>query len=236
MSDWKPKRFWQKATVVDCAGGFTVLLDNRPVRTPAKAALEVPTLVMAQAIAVEWDAQEKLIDPRTMPVTRGANAAIDKIRTQRHEVVTLLAEYGDTDLLCYRAAGPEGLIQRQAAAWDPILGWAADHLGVRLSVGTGVMYFEQHPEALARMTEELVAHDDFALAGVHDLISISGSLVLALGVTKGRITPQEAWALSRLDEDWQISLWGEDEEAAQAAATKRAAFMDAAHFYALSRA
>lgn len=234
MSDWKPKRFWQKATVVDCTGGFTVLLDNRPVRTPAKAALEVPTLAMAEAIAVEWDAQEKLIDPRTMPVTRGANAAIDKVRTQREEVVALLAEYGDTDLLCYRAAGPEGLTKRQAEAWDPILDWAAEHIGVRLAVGTGVMHFEQQPEALERLTAEIAAFDEFALAGVHDLISISGSLILALAVTKGRIDAQAGWDLSRLDEQWQIDQWGADEEAEKAATAKRQGFLDATRFYALS--
>lgn len=234
MSDWQPKRFWQKAVAVACPAGFTVLLDSRPVRTPAKAPLEVPRLAMAEAIAVEWDAQEKLIDPRTMPVTRGANAAIDKVRTQRSEVVALLAEYGETDLLCYRAAGPEGLTTRQANAWDPILDWARAHLGVRLAVGEGVMYFAQDPDALARLKTEVDAYDDFALAGLHDLISITGSLILALAVTKGRITADQAWLLSRIDEQWQIDQWGQDDEAEQAAVAKRTALLDAARFYTLS--
>lgn len=234
MSDWQPKRFWKQAQVEACEGGFTVRLDGRPVRTPAKAAMMLPTQAMAEAIAQEWDAQEKLIDPRTMPVTRGANAAIDKVSTQRVEVIDLLSEYGDSDLLCYRAAGPEGLIKRQAEGWDPMLDWAADTLGARLLVGEGVMHVVQKPDALAKLAKEVAAFDDFALAGVHDLISLSGSLVLALAVTRKAIAAEEAWALSRVDEDWQAEQWGADEEATAAALTKKVAFLDAERFYRLS--
>ncbi|MEL7181059.1 MAG: ATP12 family protein [Pseudomonadota bacterium] len=234
MSDWQPKRFWKLAQAEPCDGGFTVKLDGRPVRTPAKAALVLPTKAMADAIAAEWDAQEEVVDPRTMPVTRGANAAIDKVRTQRDEVIALLAEYGDSDLLCYRAAGPEALIDRQAKAWDPMLDWAAETLGARLFVGEGVMHVAQKPDALDKLTAEVAAFDDFALAAVHDLISLSGSLILALAVTKDAIPVQEAWQLSRLDEHWQIEQWGEDEEAAAAEAAKKAAFLDAARFYGFS--
>lgn len=235
MSDWKPKRFWKTATPTVCEGGFTVLLDGRAVKTPAKASLTVPTLALAEAIAVEWDAQEKLIDPRTMPVTRGANAAIDKVRTQRDEVVALLAEYGDSDLLCYRAAGPDGLIERQAAHWDPLLEWAADTLDVRLAVGEGVMHVPQDPAALARLTAEVAAFDDFALAAAHDLISMSGSLVLALAVTRQAVDVEHAWVVSRVDEHWQVEQWGHDDDAAATEAIKRAAFLDAARFFALSQ-
>jgi len=204
------------------------------VRTPAKAALILPTQAMAGAIAQEWDAQETVVDPRTMPVTRGANAAIDKVRVQRAEVVELLAEYGDSDLLCYRAAGPDGLIQRQAAAWDPMLDWAAETMGARLFVGEGVMHVDQNPVALARLAAEVEAFDDFALAAVHDLISLSGSLVLALAVTRDAITVEDAWAASRIDEHWQIEQWGEDETATIAEKTKQTAFADAARFYRFS--
>ncbi|KQI71793.1 ATPase [Loktanella sp. 5RATIMAR09] len=234
MSDWQPKRFWKQAQAEACEDGFTVLLDGRPVRTPAKAPLAVPTHTMADAIAKEWDAQDKVIDPRTMPVTRGANAAIDKVRTQRDEVIAMLAEYGDSDLLCYRAAGPEGLIQKQAEAWDPMLDWAADALGVRLAVGEGVMHVAQNPEALGKLRDELAAFDEFALAAVHDLISLSGSLILALGVTREAVAVEKAWLLSRVDEHWQIAQWGEDEEATAAEAIKRQAFEDAARFYRFS--
>ncbi len=236
MSDWKPKRFWKAASATASDDGFTVMLDDRTVRTPAKAALTVPTMAMAEAIAAEWDAQDEVLDPGTMPVTRGANAAIDKVRVQRHEVVALLAEYGDSDLLCYRAAGPDGLIRQQQDGWDPMLDWAAAHLGVRLFVGEGVMHVTQPPDTLAKLTAEVAAFDDFALAGAYDLISLSGSLILALAATKGEITPDEAWRLSRIDEDWQIDQWGEDEEATAMAESKHTAFLDAARFMALSQA
>ena len=235
MSDWKPKRFWKAATATPVDGGYTVLLDDRPVRTPAKAALTLPTIAMAEAIAAEWDAQDEQLDPGTMPVTRGANAAIDKVRVQRAEVVALLAEYGDSDLLCYRAAGPDALIAKQAEGWDPMLDWAAQALDAPLSVGEGVMHVTQKPEALERLTAQVARFDDFELAAVHDLISISGSLILALAVTKEALSPADAWLLSRIDEHWQISQWGEDEEAAAMEAVKRAAFLDAARFYQLSQ-
>lgn len=234
MSNWQPKRFWNQAQAETCDGGFTVKLDGRLVRTPAKAALIVPTQVMAEAIAQEWDAQETVIDPGTMPVTRGANAAIDKLRNQRAEVIGMLADYGDNDLLCYRAAGPDGLVRRQAAAWDSMLDWAAETLGARLFVGEGVMHVDQKPEALARLAAALEDFDDFALAAVHDLICLSGSLVLALAVTKDAIPVEGAWAASRIDEHWQIEQWGEDETAAAAEKAKKTAFSDAARFYRFS--
>lgn len=235
MSDWKPKRFWKTATATECDGGFTVLLDKRGVKTPAKAALTVPTLSMAEAIAAEWDAQIETVDPVTMPLTRGANAAIDKVRTQHAEVAALLSEYGDSDLLCYRAAGPDALIARQAEHWDPILDWAAESLDARLAVGEGVMHVAQNPNTLARLRAEVESFDEFSLAAAHDLISISGSLVLALAVTRKAITVDHAWMVSRIDEHWQIEQWGEDDEASALELTKRAAFMDAARFYELCR-
>lgn len=235
MSDWKPKRFWKTATPTACDGGFTVMLDNREVKTPAKAALVVPTQAMANAVAAEWDAQENLVDPRTMPVTRGANAAIDKVRTQRTEVISLLAEYGDSDLLCYRAAGPEDLIKVQVDGWNPMLEWAAEKLDVRLFVGEGVVHVTQTPDALQKLTAQVALFDDFSLAAVHDLISLSGSLVLALAVTKDAISGEDAWGLSRIDEHWQISQWGVDDDAAAAEAVKRTAFLDATRFYQLSQ-
>lgn len=235
MSDWAPKRFWKAATPQTCDGGFTVTLDGRSVKTPAKAPLVVPTLPMAAAIAAEWDAQTGSVDPRTMPVTRSANAAIDKVRTQRAEVIGLLAEYGGSDLLCYRAPAPDALVAQQAQHWDPLLDWAARDLGATLVVGQGVMHVAQRPETMALFTRELDAFDDFALAAAHDLISLSGSLVLALAVTRGRLPASQAWELSRVDEDWQIAQWGADEDAVAAAEIKRNAFLHAETFYHLSR-
>lgn len=234
MSDWRPKRFWTSATPCDCDGGFTVTLDGRAVKTPAKAPLIVPSFPLAQAIAAEWDAQTGLVDPRTMPMTRSANAAIDKVRTQRDEVISLLCEYGDSDLLCYRATAPDGLVALQAQHWDPVLDWAARELAAPLAVGQGVMHVPQSPQSLAVFQSELNACNDFALAAVHDLISLSGSMVLALAVTRGHLPAPQAWTLSRVDEDWQISQWGLDDEAAAATAVKRDAFLHADHFFRLS--
>lgn len=231
MSDWEAKRFWKAATVVALDGGFTVQLDGRAVKTPAKAPLVVPTEALAKAIAAEWDAQVDKIDPSTMPVTRGANAAIDKVAPQKDEVVAMLAAYGDSDLLCYRAAGPEELIKLQRDAWDPLLDWAKADLNAPLICAEGVMHVPQDPAVLMRLHAEVAKLSAFGLAGFHDLVSISGSLILALAVIRGRLSAEEAWALSRVDEDYQISQWGEDDEASVQAAIKRDAFVHAATFY-----
>ncbi len=233
MSGWTPKRFWKDARVEPCDGGFTVTLDGRAVKTPAKAALVVPTQAMAGAIATEWDAQQGKVDPATMPVTRSANSAIDKVTVQFDEVVQMLAEYGGSDLLCYRADGPAGLVARQAAGWDPILLWAAEALDAPLAVTQGVVHVVQNPVVLARLRERVAALDPFRLTAFHDLVAISGSLILALAVLGGRLTAPEAWRLSRIDETWQAELWGVDEEAAEAEAAREAAFLQAERFYRL---
>ncbi|MBD1204591.1 MAG: ATPase [Rhodobacteraceae bacterium] len=233
MSGWTAKRFWQAAQAEPCEGGFTVRLDGRGVKTPAKAPLVVPTLAMAQAIAAEWEAQQGAVRPETMPVTRAANSALDKVVPQRAEVVALLAAYGGSDLLCYRAAGPEALAERQAAGWDPLLDWAAESFGARLAVTRGVMPVAQDPAGLARLEAEVAGLSVFRLAGFHDLVAISGSLVLALAVIRGRLGAEEAWHLSRIDEAWQVEQWGEDEEAAAAEVVRRVAFDAASRFYAL---
>lgn len=235
MSDWKAKRFWKSAVTVARDGGFAVDLDGRAVKTPAKAALIVPTRAMADAIAKEWDAQEDVIDPGTMPVTRSANAAIDKVAVMKDAVVEELAGYGASDLLCYRAEGPVELIAQQQAAWDPWITWAANALDAPLQTATGVMHVAQPTESTARLHAEVARLDPYTLAGLHDLVALSGSLVLALAVTKGKLSPAQAWEISRVDEAWQISQWGEDDEASAAAAVKRAAFEHAARFVELCR-
>jgi chaperone required for assembly of F1-ATPase len=233
VSGWKAKRFWQKATVEAVEGGWTVRLDARPVRTPAKAPLVLPTRALAEAVADEWEAQQGEVKPDTMPFTRAANSAIDKVAPQQAEVVAIIAAYGGSDLLCYRATGPQDLCDRQARAWDPLLDWAAERLGARLAATAGVMHVAQAPDALARLSARVEAMTPFQIAAFHDLVALSGSLVVALAVVDGRIGAEEAWALSRLDECWQIEQWGEDEEAAAAAEVRRAAFHQAARFFAL---
>ncbi|KEP70757.1 ATPase [Thioclava dalianensis] len=236
MSEWAAKRFWKAATVEGTAGDFGVLLDSRALRSPAKSALRVPSRAMAEAIAAEWDAQDGVIRPDTMPVTRSANAAIDKVRVQFDEVVAMLGDYGDTDLLCYRAESPEELARREADAWDPLLDWARAEFGAHLQVTSGVMPVAQDPQAVAPLRAALAALSEFELAAMHDLIAISGSLVLGLAVGQGRLDAAEAWRLSRIDDDWQIAQWGDDEEAAELAALKRAALLDAERIWYLARA
>lgn len=235
MSEWAAKRFWKETSVTDHPEGFGVALDGRAVKTPAKAPLVVPTRALAEAIAAEWEAQEGQIAPHTMPVTRSANAAIDKVAHQHDEVVEHVAEYGGTDLLCYRADNPAELVALQAEKWDPLLDWASETFGVRLAVTAGVLPVAQSEDALSRLRSEVAACDAFALAALHDLVGITGSLVLGLAVARGRLTAVEAWDLSRLDEDWQISQWGEDEEAAEIASLKREALSDAGRIWELAQ-
>lgn len=233
MSSWTAKRFWKAASVVECEGGFTVLLDGRAVKTPLRAPLVVPTRAVAAAIAQEWDAQQGKINPELMPMTRYANSAIDKVAPQFDTVVEIVAAYGETDLLCYRATGPASLIVRQNSHWNPLLEWANTDLNAALTATPGVIYIAQNPDALARLTAKVTALTPFQLAAFHDLVAISGSLILALAVVAQSLPPDQAWQISRIDEDWQIEQWGIDDEAAALAATKRAALMDAARFLTL---
>lgn len=234
MSGWAARRFWTAAGVAPEGAGWSVRLDGRPVRTPARAPLVVPTERLAAAIAAEWDAQSAEVRPAAMPLTRAANAAIDKLPVHRAAVVAEIAGYGASDLLCYRAEVPAGLCARQAAAWDPLLAFAAETLGAALAVTRGVMPVAQPPASLARLEAAVRALDDWALTALSDLVSLSGSLVIGLAVVHGR-DPAALWPLSRIDEDWQAELWGTDDEAAAAAALRAAAFRDAARFLDLSR-
>lgn len=231
MSEWKAKRFWKETTPAPVDGGWTVLLDGRAVNTPAKAALVVPTRILADAIAAEWDAQEGVIDPLSMPFTRTANAAIDKVVPQRAEVADMLAAYGDADLLCYRAEAPEKLMLRQARIWDPYLDWAAGALGARLHPRAGLMHAPQDEAALATLAQRTHALSAFQLASFHDLVSLSGSLILGFAAAQDFTAPEDVWAASRLDETWQEEQWGADEEAQDAVKIKKAAYLHAKTFF-----
>lgn len=233
MSAWTARRFWTEATVQPEGAGFAVMLDSRPVRTPLKAPLVLPTEALARAVAAEWQAQTGTVNPATMPFTRTANSAIDKVAPQFADVAAMLAEYGGSDLLCYRATDPEALIARQAAAWNPLLDWVAGEFGTPLAATQGVVPIAQPVSSLAALGAAVSAQSPFQLAAFHDLVAITGSLVLALAVTRGRLSAEDAWALSRIDEDWQIEAWGQDDEAAGTAALKRAAVLQADRFYAL---
>lgn len=233
MSVWRPKRFWKSVSVEPAEEGFGVALDGRPVRTPAKAALILPTRAMAEAVAGEWQGVEGEIRPETMPVTRRANAAIDKVAPQFDEVAEMIAAYGGSDLLCYRAEGPRELTEAQARGWDPLLDWAEATFGARLAVTQGVVPVAQAETALERLRAEVRACSAFQLTALHDLVALTGSLVLGLAATRPEFEPEDLWALSRIDEEWQIAQWGEDEEAAQAVALRKADFLAARKFWAL---
>ena len=230
VSDWNAKRFWAEVTVKPKADGFAISLDGRPALTPGKAPMIVPTLTLAEHVAAEWDAQSEKVDPSSMPLTLTANAAIDNVAQQMGEVAEILAAYGDSDLLCYRAEAPAGLIARQTAAWDPLLDWAAEKLQVRLSLRTGVVYSAQEPGGLERFLQLVQGLSNFELAAFHNLVSLSGSLVIGFAVARQARPDAELWAVSRIDENWQREQWGEDAEAIQQELRKRRAFLDAAEF------
>lgn len=229
------KRFWKHAVAVPFEGGFGIELDGRAVRTPAKAALVLPTLALAQHVAAEWAAQGDRIDPATMPATRMANAAIDKVMSQFDAVATQISAYGDSDLLCYRATAPVELVARQAENWDPMLAWAATDMGVRLNTISGVMHVAQDAGALADLARAVSANTPYELAAFHDLVSISGSLILGFATIQNVLETEEIWALACLDELWQEEKWGHDDEATAHRARKRQDFFDAARFFALCK-
>lgn len=232
MSEWAAKRFWKTVeSRVDENGGFGVWLDGRPVNTPGKTRLIVPTEAVAARVAEEWDAQEGVIDPNTMPWTKSANSAIDKVAPQRAEVEAHIASYAGTDLLSYRADGPDALVARQAEVWDPVLDWVRDTFLVEIAVTRGVMPVEQDSAGLLRLAAAMNEMSDFQITGFHDLVTISGSYLLGLAATQKWAQIDRLWQLSRVDEDWQIEQWGEDEEAEIHAKARMKAFFHAADFY-----
>jgi chaperone required for assembly of F1-ATPase len=231
MSGWAARRFWREVEIRPVDDGFAIHLDGKALRTPAQKPLHLPTRALAELVAAEWDAQEGVIRPDTMPATRAANAAIDKVRVQAAEVGRLIAEYGATDLLCYRAEAPAALAERQAAAWDPLLAWAARRFGVSWRVTAGVMPCAQPQATLDRLAAHVGGLGTFELTALHDLVALSGSLVIGLAVSERHAPPEDLWEASRIDEEWQIAQWGEDAEAAAAAAARRRSFHDAARFF-----
>ncbi len=226
------KRFYT-AVAITSAGGIT--LDGRPVRTPARALLEVPSAALASAIAAEWAAQGEEIDPRSMPMTGLANAAIDRVPGDRATFAAGLAAYAETELLCYRAAEPPELVVRQNEVWNPVLDWARGRYDASFTLVTGIMHQPQPPATLARLADAVLTQDAWHLAALSPLITISGSLIVALAVVEGALKPQAAFDIAHLDELWQAELWGEDYFALEARAVRQADFLNAVAFLALLR-
>jgi chaperone required for assembly of F1-ATPase len=211
-------------------GGWGVFLDGRPLRTPAKRELTVPSEGLAEAIAAEWDAQETDIRPHTMPMTRLAATALDRTAAARDEIVAEIANYASTDLVCYRAEQPPALAARQHEAWQPLIDWAARRYDAGLAVTAGIVPQPQSPVALKAFAGVVASFDEFRLTALQALTSACGSLVIALALAEGRLDAEAAFATSQLDETFQIEAWGEDAEAMKRRAVLADDIRAAAHF------
>lgn len=226
-----PRRFYTEAGFSEDPDGFRLSLDGRPANTPARNPLRLPSRTLAEKVAAEWAAQDTSIDPARMPLTRLANTAIDGVAPRHAAVVEDLCAYAGTDLTAYRAGDPERLVAAQAAAWDPVLAWARDELGARVILSEGVMHVEQPPDTVRALSEAVASvMDPFTLAALHTLTTLTGSLLIALAVLRGRLTPAEAWAAAHVDEFYQADVWGRDTEAEARLAARRAEFDAAAEF------
>jgi len=224
-----PKRFYQTVSVAARDGGFAVMLDGRPVRTPAKKLLVVPVETLAVALAEEWDAQKTNINPATMPLTRLVNSALDGVAGREAEVAAEIVKYAGGDLLLYRAAGPAALVARQARHWDPVLAWAEGWLGGRFILAEGIMPVSQPQSTLDKLAAKIADMATLPLAALHVITTLTGSALLALAHAERGIGAQEAWIAAHVDEDYQIELWGPDTEAG-ARRTDRWREMQAASF------
>ncbi len=229
------KRFYKEAQLRTAEGATEVLLDARPVKTPARNLLAVPSEVLGRAIADEWNGQGETIDPRSMPLTGLANAAIDRIAPDPATFAQGLAAYGEADLLCYRADGPSGLVARQREVWDPLLAWARRRFDVDFEVVSGIIHRPQPEWTVQQLGKALAARDRFELAAFSPLVTISGSLIIALALAEGAVALDTAWAAASLDEAWQAEQWGVDAEAARVLEARRLDVASAYRFLELVR-
>lgn len=230
------KRFWKDVAVTKEVDGFGIALDERPVKTPARATLTVPARALAQAIAEEWRGAGETVDPRAMPFTGLANAAIDRVAPDPAGFAATLARYGESDLTCYRAEGPEALVARQEESWDALLDWAQRRYDVNFACTSGVVHAQQPADTIARLGHAVAVLDPFRLAALSPLVTIGGSLVAGLAVLEQAVPPETAWEAVSLDERWQAEEWGEDAEAAAALDARRRDFLAAARFLELVEA
>jgi chaperone required for assembly of F1-ATPase len=208
-------RFYKDVTTAPSSDNpaYEVLLDARSVRTPMRKPLQVPGPALADAIADEWRVQGKKIDVETMPLTRIAATAVDRVADDREGYIDQIAAYGGTDLVCYRAQAPAELVIRQSRAWQPLLDWARDTFGSELVVTDGLLPIDQPPESLAQLRVAVAEHDDYELAALGVATSASGSIIVALALSKGHLDADTAFDVGQLDESYQVELWGEEAEA-----------------------
>lgn len=229
------KRFYKQVSTAPVTGGFGVLLDGRPVQTPARNALTLPTEKLASAIAAEWQGQGEEVIATAMPLLRLANSVIDGVAVHRDATIDAILRFGENDLLCYRAHQPPDLAARQRQGWDPVLAWVRGQHGVEMTVAEGLTHVDQPSEALAGLRRVLEGFDDFTLGALHVVASITGSTVLALAVVDGFVSGAHAFELSRIDENYQAEKWGEDAEAVKRTAALALDLDKAVALIALSR-
>lgn len=230
------KRFYKTVSVEEVPGGFEVRLDGKPIRSPAKAPLVFAGEPLARGVAAEWDAQAEAINPHDMPLMQLASTAVDLVGKGRAAIVDGVVAYAETDLLCYRAEHPKSLVERQAQAWQPLLDWATLRYDAPLHVCAGLMPKPQPPEALRALRVAVEQFDDWTLSALQTATGACGSLIVALALIEGRIDAEEAFAVSQLDETFQIEAWGEDPEATKRRATLRTDIAACRRFVDLLRA
>lgn len=234
-----PKRFYTTAaceivTGADGRAAFRILLDGRPLRTPAKAELQLPAQALADAVAAEWQSQGAHIDPATMPLTRLANTTIDGVALRRAEVEAEIARYAMNDLVYYRADQPDALVQLQARAWDPVLDWARRSFGVTLATGAGIGHIAQPKDLEKAVLAALAPRQAIELSALHVITTLTGSALMALAHAHGALSAADAWAAAHVDEDFQISQWGWDAEAEARRKAREADFAASARVLALA--
>lgn len=222
-----PKRFYKTVAVGD---DLSILLDGRAVKTPMKQKLILPTRALSEAVAEEWQAQDKLINPALMPLTKLANTALDRVGTERAHVAGEVVAFAGNDLVCYRAVEPAELVALQAGTWDPVLAWAQNALGAKFMATKGVIHVDQSPEALKVVERHIARLDAFALTAVHNAMTLTGSALLALMLHARAISAAVAWTAAQVDEDFQIAQWGEDDEAVARRESRKTEYYATAQF------
>ncbi len=230
------RRFWTDVATVAESGGWGIALDGKPLRTPKRVPLIVPTAALAEAIAEEWRTAGDTVDPRAMPLTGLANAAIDQVAADRTGFAAGLARYAEADLACYRAEGPRPLVERQAAEWDALLAWARRQFDVDFVITSGLIHVAQPPATVERLAHAVASLDAFRLAALSPLVTIGGSLIAALAVVEKALTPAQTWVAVSVDDAWQLEQWGADAEAQAALDNRQRDFQAAARFLELLEA
>ena len=226
------RRFYNAVSVEPREGGYAVLLDGRPVKTPARRTLAAPTQALARALADEWEAQRDVVDPAAMPLTRLANSIIDGVADKPGAVKAEVAKFLGSDLVCYRAGSPDGLVERQTQHWNPLIAFARDTLGARFVLGEGVMFVIQ-PDAAIAAAARAIPDEPWKLGAVSAITTLTGSALIALAMAARELSMEDAWAAAHVDEDWNMHQWGSDEQALERRAAREAEMQAAAKVLAL---